>query len=308
MDKPFLSIEKQIELLNSRGVRTDEDTYKLLLSEGYYSLVNGYKDPFIDKEETLNTGSDVYKNGTYFDHLYQLFLFDRELRGITFHYLTKVEVMARTICCYTFCENHQEPTPYLIKTNFTDPDSYLFGRTKFNDGYSKLADAINRILYGKCQFEFIKHYKENHDEVPLWVIINAMTFGNIEHFYDLMKPEEQNKVCTRIIEVIGHRPNQSFMSRKDLQIKLNRLVKIRNICAHDERLYCAQVGRNKTTFAESLDILISLLSKEDIREFAIDVARLIIEYNVKYEVLINVFSDCGLLDFASTWIKYDKED
>lgn len=51
MDKPFLSINDQIKLLNARGVKTDDNTYNLLLSEGYYSLVNGYKDPFIDMEK-----------------------------------------------------------------------------------------------------------------------------------------------------------------------------------------------------------------------------------------------------------------
>ena len=40
MDKPFLSINDQIKLLNARGVKTDDNTYNLLLSEGYYSLLN----------------------------------------------------------------------------------------------------------------------------------------------------------------------------------------------------------------------------------------------------------------------------
>ncbi|WP_313994092.1 Abi family protein [Lancefieldella parvula] len=302
MDKPFLSIKEQIKLLNTRGVKTDDNTYNLLLSEGYYSLVNGYKDPFIDMEKTSSTGTDAYISGTHFDHIYQLFLFDRKLRGITFHYLTKVEVMVRTICCYTFCEKHKDPMPYLVLSNFTSPDSYLPGRKKFNDAYSKFQNVINNILYGKCHYDFVAHYKENHDEIPLWVIANAMTFGNIEHFYDLMKPKEQNKVCSRIIKVIGRKPNQKYLSRNKLQSKLNKLVKIRNICAHDERLYCAEVGRNKTTYVECLNILISLLSKEDTKEFAVEVAKLIIEYSTKNEALISVFSDCGLLKFASKWI------
>lgn len=302
MDKPFLSIKEQIKLLNTRGVKTDDNTYNLLLSEGYYSLVNGYKDPFIDMEKTSSTGTDTYISGTHFDHIYQLFLFDRKLRGITFHYLTKVEVMVRTICCYTFCEKHKDPMPYLVLSKFTSPDSYLPGRKKFNDAYSKFQNVINNILYGKCHYDFVAHYKENHDEIPLWVIANAMTFGNIEHFYDLMKPKEQNKVCSRIIKVIGRKPNQKYLSRNKLQSKLNKLVKIRNICAHDERLYCAEVGRNKTTYVECLNILISLLSKEDTKEFAVEVAKLIIEYSTKNEALISVFSDCGLLKFASKWI------
>lgn len=75
MNKPFLSIDQQIELLNARGVITDEKMYNILLSEGYYSLINGYKEPFVDNCKS----GDVYKEGTHFDHIYQLFLFDRKI-------------------------------------------------------------------------------------------------------------------------------------------------------------------------------------------------------------------------------------
>lgn len=41
MDKPFLSIDEQIALLELRGVKTDERTSSILLREGYYQIVNG---------------------------------------------------------------------------------------------------------------------------------------------------------------------------------------------------------------------------------------------------------------------------
>lgn len=49
MDKPFLTIRQQIDLLESRGVETSEATASILLREGYYSVVNGYKNPFVDR-------------------------------------------------------------------------------------------------------------------------------------------------------------------------------------------------------------------------------------------------------------------
>ncbi|MBQ9057652.1 MAG: hypothetical protein IJ125_00530 [Atopobiaceae bacterium] len=52
MDKPFRSIDEQIELLQSRGIETDEKTGSILLREGYYQIINGYKDPFINKDVT----------------------------------------------------------------------------------------------------------------------------------------------------------------------------------------------------------------------------------------------------------------
>lgn len=42
---PFLTIQQQIDLLESRGVETSEATASILLREGYYSVVNGFKGP-----------------------------------------------------------------------------------------------------------------------------------------------------------------------------------------------------------------------------------------------------------------------
>ena len=80
MDKPFKTIEEQVELLEARGVATDDGTPEVLLREGYYSVVNGYKAPFIDKEKSESAKDDRYLPGTSFADIYALFMFDRELR------------------------------------------------------------------------------------------------------------------------------------------------------------------------------------------------------------------------------------
>lgn len=41
MDRPFLTIEQQVERLEKRGMRTSEETPEILMREGYYSVVNG---------------------------------------------------------------------------------------------------------------------------------------------------------------------------------------------------------------------------------------------------------------------------
>lgn len=80
MDKPFKTIEEQVELLEARGVATDDGTPEVLLREGYYSVVNGYKEPFVDKEKSESAKDDRYLPGTSFADIYALFMFDRELR------------------------------------------------------------------------------------------------------------------------------------------------------------------------------------------------------------------------------------
>lgn len=75
MGKPFLTIQQQIELLEPRGVKTDDASGSILLREGYYSVVNGYKDPFIDRGATAAAGDDRYREGAALTAIYDLFFF-----------------------------------------------------------------------------------------------------------------------------------------------------------------------------------------------------------------------------------------
>lgn len=91
-DKPFLTIDEQVRLLESRGLGVDADTGPTLMREGYYSIVNGYKDPFLDVSKRREVGEDRYLEGISFSDLYTLFTFDRELRSLTFRYLILAEL------------------------------------------------------------------------------------------------------------------------------------------------------------------------------------------------------------------------
>lgn len=101
-DKPFLTIDEQVRLLESRGLDVDEDTGPTLMREGYYSIVNGYKDLFLDTGKSRESGEDRYLEGISFSDLYTLFTFDRELRSLTFRYLILAEAKIKTAVAYAF--------------------------------------------------------------------------------------------------------------------------------------------------------------------------------------------------------------
>ena len=46
MDKPFRTHDELICIMNARGLKTDNRTKFILEREGYYAVVNGYKDLF----------------------------------------------------------------------------------------------------------------------------------------------------------------------------------------------------------------------------------------------------------------------
>lgn len=256
MEKPFLTIEEQVELLRFRGIAINNQTNTVLMREGYYSLINGYKDPFLDKEKTEQEGDDRFISETSFDDIYSLFDFDRNLRDVTFPYLIRAEATVRTAISYCFSKHHTGQNDYLSQQNYCTVDEYINycsdiknedeGKAEYFDELSKLIGRLrNRVKYS--QASFIAHYREAFNEVPLWVLSNDLTFGTLEHFFNFMRPAEKKEVCKFISESTGRLGDKTlgFFSVDEARIGLEALVKFRNICAHDERLYCASVGDRK---------------------------------------------------------------
>lgn len=130
MDKPFKSIAEQIAILESRGLECDNDTRLVLEREGYYPVVNGYKDLFLD--ERGDPGQELFVTGAKFSDIYRLFEFDRTLRLLMFEYFNKAEAVLKTVCSYRFAMAHKDtPEAYL------DRESY-----RADAGYRKKIDTL----------------------------------------------------------------------------------------------------------------------------------------------------------------------
>ena len=147
MQKPFLPIEEQIKLLESRGVVIDlNESPSLLLRYGYYSIINGYKDPFIDRQRSSELSNDFYKEGTKFSDIYRLFEFDLFLREILLKYLLRVEQMFKTVCTYTFAEFHMGNT-YLNKESYCTEEQYSsIGLFNYETSLNKLIKKLKKII------------------------------------------------------------------------------------------------------------------------------------------------------------------
>lgn len=249
MSKPFLTIDEQVSLLASRGLVVDSETGRLLMREGYYSIINGYKDPFLDIQSSRSADDDRYIEGSSFSNVYELFCFDRQLRELTFHYLIRAEATIRTAISHSFSKAHRGSEDYLLQQNFCTAEEFA----AYGMDPAKYASEVSLLtgLLGKCakksKADFIIHYRDTYGAVPLWVLCNDLTFGNLEHFFNLMKPQEK-KDAAKMIALSTREPgapNSGFLNVGDMRTHLEVLVKFRNICAHDERLYCAKVGGRK---------------------------------------------------------------
>lgn len=246
MEKEFRTIDGLVALLESRGVTTDHSTAAYIKRDGYYAVVNGYKGPFLDRQAMQASPSDVYKEGTSFAQIYDLFRFDRDMRGVLLPFLIDAESISRNAVVYAFCDHHREPDAYLERSNYATARNMLvpegFKGNRYKEREKRLNTLIGifsrKLTLNDRTRPFIRHYIEKYGRVPLWVLQNDLTFGNIEHFYQLQQRGVQNETCRIVTEVAGH---DTRLGARTLLRVLTVLVGYRNICAHDDRLYCATV-------------------------------------------------------------------
>lgn len=97
--KPPLTYEQQVTLLKERGLIIDDEirAERLLSHISYYRL-SAYMLPF----RKLDGGNylDQFKEGTSWDDVYNLYLFDRKLRLLVFDAIERIEVSIRTQITY----------------------------------------------------------------------------------------------------------------------------------------------------------------------------------------------------------------
>lgn len=193
---------------------------RILERENYYNVINGYKDLFLASPATSNS-DEIYKTGTTFDEVYALYTFDRELRHIYLKFLLKLENSFKTVIAHEFSAKYGYDN-YLKIANFDNSSKHnIASATKLiGDIQQEIARQMNK------NHQVVTHYMTEHGYIPLWVLVNVLTFGKIENFYKNMKPVDR----TIVAKQFGLHPDE-------LAKYMHMLALARNKCAHDERFF-----------------------------------------------------------------------
>ena len=256
--KPFRTIDQQIELLEQRGMGfiDRDDASRFLMSHNYFSVVNGYKSAFLDMDKT-NQDVEVYKPGTDFLFIESLYLFDRALRRQTLGILLDVEDAMRTATVYAFCEKHRGKYDYLDPSSYCQSRNYR-SKKDYSKNLIKVLSTLQGITENRPRKPYIGHYIKKHGHVPLWVAAKCLTFGAMSNFYELQQPDVKQKAAGYLSETTG-----LHIKPKQLVGAYKVLSGFRNICAHEERLYCARVGKNDENAFRELMSNLALVADAD---------------------------------------------
>lgn len=219
-NKVFKTTDELIQLLASRGMcmSSSKKGYakKSLQHYGYYNLINGYNKLFLKTKDP----EDVFKNGTTLEEIVALYEFDSELRNIVMKSILPFETNVKALIAYYFPKTYGHDN-YMAYKNFD---------TSLRDAHKKIADVISDFqhqLASRATDPSIMHYLKEYGYVPLWVMNNVLTFGQISKFYSVMKQKDRMDI-SRTFKLLDYQ----------FQSILYYLSTIRNFCAHGNRLYC----------------------------------------------------------------------
>jgi len=221
MAKPFLSFSDQIEHLEkSKNLSISNHAYaeSMLRQIGYFSLIGGYKTPF------KNPTTKKYRDGTQFEDIVALYKFDENLRELFLKYILQVERHIRSLLSYHFTEKHgEQQAHYLNPANYT-PDRRYVADVK------RLITTLGNLANNTSDYPYINHQRQTYGNVPLWVLVNGLTFGSLSKFYSFLTSDLKAKIAKNFYKV----------NIRQLEQFLSVMTKFRNVCAHNERLFSYQ--------------------------------------------------------------------
>ncbi|CAJ1182945.1 Abi family protein [Companilactobacillus nantensis] len=229
--KEFKMIEDQIKILESRGMIIPDHAKcgQYLLTNNYYNIINGYSTYF---QMDNSTNEDEYIEGTYFDEVCHLYAFDNEVKQTMFKAILNVEHHLKSIFAYRFAEANPDK-----RYSYLDINCYSDSET-LNVGYiiSRLSRIINQQK--KYSDSSINHYVRHYNDVPIWVIIDYLDFGELSTMIKCVPESLQNKIAKDLVSFIkDNLPefNDSFTASIMISF-INNIRETRNICAHNNRL------------------------------------------------------------------------
>ena len=222
MAKIFFTYEQQLNKLQLEKdlIIPDTDAAKLTLEKlSYYSLIGGYKELF------KHTPSQKYIYGVTFDEIVFFYYFDEELRSLFMKYILHVERHIKSLLSYHFCEKYGEnDIKYLDINNYT--------LTKKNYAQiNRLVHSMQKAIALPSQYTYISHHANTYGNVPLWVAMNAFTFGQVSKMFQYITNDVQYKISQKF----------EHTTERELHQFITVLARCRNVCAHGERLFSFRI-------------------------------------------------------------------
>lgn len=220
--KNILSIQQQLQSYIDAGmvISSTTEVEEALRTIGFYRL-RGYSFQLYDN------ANKQYFLGTSFDDIMKNYNFDQELSELIFSMISKIEVALRVRLTDALLI-HGDALILQDSSIFKDKKKY----------WSNLSSVSSEIA--RSNDVFIKHNFNNHDgEIPVWAAVEVMSFGTLSKLIKNLKTGKGSSysVFAENYKYLTSKGNNVKPSLDMLSSWIHTVSIVRNMCAHNSRLY-----------------------------------------------------------------------
>ncbi len=231
-DKMPMELDDLVDRLTDRGLTiTDRDRALWYLRHiGYYRL-SPYTIPF-------QQGGPEHRlrEGTSFDDILDLYVFDRALRLVVMDALERVEVAVRAALTDHMSTNYHDSQWYMDASHFRDRGKYAgflkIVRNTCDERLRGTPDAGEDSLVHRSALEHYLTTYASPELPPSWLMVETLTVGQLTNAYRNLKRRSDR---TAIARSVG-------LTAPVLESWMQTYVRVRNVCAHHGRLWNVGLG------------------------------------------------------------------
>lgn len=227
--KPYTTIAKQIELLESRGMVVDKPLAEQWLQRvGYYRL-SAYWYPYRVASEFGR--SDEFVEGTSFQDVAKLYEFDRKFRTLLHDGIERIEVSLRAELIEVV--GSVNSLAYKERRNF---------RPNF-DHEAWMATVSRRVDRARRHSEAIRHYDRKYSgELPIWVLTDVLDFSDLSRLYEALPAKYQWEIAESLgisidLSRLTLSQQTKVLKNHPLARWFEQLTIVRNTSAHHGRIW-----------------------------------------------------------------------
>ena len=226
--KTWKSHQEQLDILKARGMAVPDEARALdfLKRVGYYRL-SGYFFPFrqgAEDDEGNFFRKDVFVEGSSFDKVIDLYLFDRKLRLLALDAIERIELAVQVDIAHLL-GRHDKYAHH--DHRFLDRG---FVKEPGNFGYQGWLENYHSLLK-RSKAPFVEHNLAKYGKLPIWVAIEVFDFGCLSIFFSGINGRDKAKISEKY----------GFDGGRSIASWLRSLNYIRNMSAHHSRLWNANM-------------------------------------------------------------------
>lgn len=230
--KPPMSLDALVDRLIERGLQIPDRgrATRYLRHIGYYRL-SPYTIPF-----QHGRPDHLLREGTTFDNVLDLYVFDRALRLLVIDAVERVEVAVRAALTDHMSTSYDGPHWYMNAEHFQNLAQHAgllkIVRDTCDERLRGMPDSGEDSLVHRSALE---HYLMTYgapELPPSWLMVETLTIGQLSSAYRNLKRRSDR---TAVAKSVG-------LTEPVLASWMKTYVRVRNICAHHGRLWNVGLG------------------------------------------------------------------